>query len=79
MSIQNALNAITKADTDNDWRKSCYTCKSKEELLEKCRDEGSAFSDLELENAFNQLILKCQNEEQANRVNEIKSWFSLFQ
>lgn len=76
--MQNAIDFITRVDTDTTWRKRCYTCNSRAELQEMLKQEGLGFSDLEAENAFNVLLLKCQTYEQADRVKELQSWYNLF-
>ena len=78
MSLQNAINFISKVDSDDDFRKSCYSCKSQAELLERLTKEHIAFTPDEIADAFNVLELKCQTYEQAGRVHEVKAWFTLF-
>jgi hypothetical protein len=78
MSIQNALTFLTSIDTDSSMRKSCYSCKSQTELLEKIEGLGWTFTPHEFEDAINQLLLKCQTYEQADRVKELEGWFRLF-
>jgi predicted ribosomally synthesized peptide with nif11-like leader len=78
MSLQNAIDFISKADSDNDFRKSCYASKSLEELLKVLTEKGMGFTADEIYDAFNVLELQCQTYEQAGRVHELKAWFSLF-
>lgn len=78
MSLQNAIDFISKVDSDNDFRKSCYANKSLEELIKATTENGMGFSPDEMVNAFNVLELQCQTYEQAGRVHELKAWFSLF-
>jgi len=78
MSIQNAINFISKVDSDNDFRKSCYTYKLQSELLRAMNENKMGFTPDEIEDAFNVLELKCQTYEQAGRVKEVKAWFRLF-
>jgi hypothetical protein len=78
MSLQNAINFISKVDSDIDFRKSCYTCKSQVELLESLSKQKMSFTPDEIADAFNVLELKCQTYEQAGRVKEVKAWFTLF-
>lgn len=79
MSLQNAINFISKIDSEPDFRKSCYTNKSRSELLSYLTSEGMKFTIDEIEDAFNVLELKCQTYEQAGRVREVKAWYRLFQ
>ena len=78
MSLQNAIKFITKVDSENDFRKSCYASKTLPELIGKLTKEGMGFTIDEIEDAFNVLLLKCQTYEQAGRVNEVKAWFYCF-
>jgi predicted ribosomally synthesized peptide with nif11-like leader len=78
MSLQNAIDFITKVDSDIDFRKSCYVNKSQVELLEMLKEQGLKFTQDEIADAFNVLELKCQTYEQAGRVKEVKAWFKLF-
>ena len=78
MSIQNAINFISKVDSDNDFRKSCYANKSLAELIESMSKQKMSFTPDEMEDAFNVLELKCQTYEQAGRVKEVKAWYRLF-
>ena len=78
MSLQNAINFISKVDSDTDFRKSCYANKSLEELLEALAKQNMKFTRDEIADAFNVLELQCQTYEQAGRVHELKAWFTLF-
>ncbi len=78
MSLQNAINFISKVDSESDFRKSCYIFKSQAELLEGLATLQMSFTKDEIEDAFNVLELKCQTYEQAGRVKEVKAWFRLF-
>lgn len=79
MSLQNAINFISKVDSDSDFRKSCYKTNSQKELLQMLINDGLGFTLEQIEDAFNVLELKCQTYEQAGRVKEVKAWFRLFQ
>ena len=78
MSLQNAINFITKVDSDSNFRKSLYTAKTLAELIEILSKQEMGFTLDEIEDAFNVLLLKCQTYEQAGRVNEVKAWFYCF-
>lgn len=79
MSIQAAINFISRVDSDGEFRKACYRSNSQTDLLKFTASEGMKFSVDEIEDAFNVLELKCQTYEQAGRVKEVKAWFRLFQ
>lgn len=78
MSIQNAINFISKVDIDSEFRQKCYSNHSQYELLDFTAQQGMKFTVDEIEDAFNVLELKCQTYEQAGRVKEVKAWFRLF-
>ena len=78
MSLQNAINFISKVDLDNDFLKSCYTFKFQAELLQGMAAQQIGFTHAEIEDAFNVLEIKCQTYEQAGCVKEIKAWYQLF-
>lgn len=78
MSIQKAIEFISKVDNDTDFRKSCYANKSLDELLQFTSSQDMSFTEDEIEDAFNMLELKCQTYSQAERVHEVKAWFKLF-
>lgn len=79
MSLQHAIDFISKVDSDSNFRKTCYLYRSQSELLEGMKNQQMGFTVDEIEDAFNVLLLKCQTYEQAGRVNEVKAWFRLFQ
>jgi len=78
MSLQNAINFISKVDSDTNFRKSCYACKSQVDLLNSLALQKMAFTPEEIDDAFRVLELQCQTYEQAGRVKEVKAWFTLF-
>jgi len=78
MSLQNALNFISRVDSDTAFRKSCYASKTLTELIDNLTAIDMPFTIDEIEDAFNVLLLKCDTYEQAGRVNEVKAWFYLF-
>ncbi|MDP4240651.1 MAG: hypothetical protein Q8904_14405 [Bacteroidota bacterium] len=78
MSLQNAINFISNIDTDKDLRRSCYTCRSRTELLEMLKNTNRGFTPEEFANAINMLLFKCQTYEQADRVKELDAWFHCF-
>lgn len=78
MSLQNAINFISRVDSDSDFRKSCYAYKSQADLLQNLSKNKMGFTHDEIEDAFNVLELKCQTYEQAGRVKEVKAWYRLF-
>ena len=78
MSIQNALVFFREIESNADFRKSCYSCKSRKELFEMLDKQDRGFTHDECENAINSMLLKCQTYEQADRIRELHAWFLLF-
>jgi hypothetical protein len=73
MSVGKALEFIRKIDTDEDFRRSCYQYKTKEELKQAFDFDSDEFDD-----AKNMLLVKCQTYEEADLVNEIQMWYNIF-
>jgi hypothetical protein len=78
MSLQHALHAIQRIESDTEWRLSCNSIQSRADLLDRFCSEGYDCTELEMENAFNYLLLRCQTEEQAGRIQALQGWFSIF-
>ena len=78
MSLQNAITFISDVDTDNDLRKSCYSCHSQAELLDLLRNNNRGFTPEEFADAVTMLLFKCQTYEQADRVKQVEAWFYCF-
>lgn len=78
MSLQNALIFLRELESDTVLRKSCYSSKTRRELLEALSEKGFSFTFEEFEDAYRSLLLKCQSYEQAERVHELHAWFMLF-
>ncbi len=79
MSIQAAIDFLTRVQTDVDFRKSCYKFRTKVDILEYLQQEGYSFSEGEFENAINHLLLRCSEESQGYEIHLLQNWFSLFQ
>jgi predicted ribosomally synthesized peptide with nif11-like leader len=78
MSIQHAIDFMSQAQTDPEFRKACYKSKNRTELLAMLQEKGLSFNIDEFEDAVNNLLLHCSTESQAYRVREMESWFKLF-
>jgi len=78
MSIQNALIFFREIESNTELRKSCYTSKTRSELLVALAEKGLSFTFEESEDAYRSLLLKCQSYEQADNVHELHAWFLLF-
>lgn len=79
MSIVNALTFIRRFETDKKLREICNGSKSKAEILKKLEQYDLVFTTGDFEEVINSLLVKCKTYEQAQYVEQIKIWFSLFQ
>lgn len=77
MSIQHAIDFITTAQMDADFRKTLYRCSTQEELQALLRSQDLVFTEDEFQDAVNHLLLRCATESQAYSVHEMKHWFML--
>lgn len=76
MSIQNSMNFINKASADNQFR-ATLNALSPDEITTSLKESGLEFTDHEFEESINLMHVKCQYEEQANRLFEIVNWYRL--
>jgi len=72
MALGKAINFVKQVISDNEFRRNCNKCASKEELLKELD-----FHEGEFEDAINMQLFKCQSYEAANQIQQIKMWFSL--
>ncbi|MFI3331235.1 MAG: Nif11-like leader peptide family natural product precursor [Rikenellaceae bacterium] len=78
MSLQAAINFMNRIQTDDDFRRECYKCKSKSELLAHLSESGYKFEEYEMGNAVNHLIVRCKDEFEAEEIFQLNTWFTLF-
>ena len=78
MSRQNTITFISNVDKSFEFRKSCYSCHSQKELLDMLKEQGMAFTPDEFTDTIKNLLVKCRRYDQADRVKEVRAWFSLF-
>ena len=71
-SVGKAIAFIRTITGNEKLRTECYNCRSKGELYEKL-----GFNDADFEEAVNMQLVKCQTEEEAEYVREIKLWFAM--
>lgn len=72
MPIGNAIKFIKTVGRDTALRQLCNSVESRPKLLGYL-----GFSDEEFDEAFRNQLLKCQTEEQASELNQIRIWFML--
>ncbi|MCK9159235.1 MAG: hypothetical protein WCR45_01285 [Bacteroidaceae bacterium] len=73
MSIHNADKFIKRAVVDEEFRKMCYSFKTKENLIKEMD-----FTPEEFDNVLNSLLFKCMTYDQADVLRQIQIWYSLF-
>ena len=72
MALGKAISFVKSAMYDNEFRRRCNKCVSKEELLKE-----HDFHEGEFDDAINMQLVKCQSYEAADQVQQIKMWFAL--
>ncbi len=78
MPISNAFAFLKRFENEAEFRRSCNTCKTQKELMEMLHSLNLSFTPLELENAFNSLLVQCQSHEQGEYVLQLKMCFASF-
>lgn len=76
MSIQNSINFISDVNSDNDFR-AFLNDLNPNEIPACIKAHGYDFTQHEFEESINLLHVKCQFEEQANRLFEIVNWYKI--
>ncbi len=76
MAINDAMKFIRDSQENSELRKEVNQCKP-EELFDKLKDLGYDFDQAEFEESVNMMHLKCQFEEQANRLMQTDMWFKM--
>lgn len=76
MAINDAMKFIRESQEDRELRKELNQCKP-EEVFDKLKDLGYDFNWDEFEESVNMLHVKCQFEEQANRLMQTDMWFKM--
>ena len=72
MALGKAMSFVKRVISDNDFRRSCNKCVSKEALLNELD-----FHEGEFDDAINMQLFKCQSYEAADQIHQIKMWFAL--
>ena len=70
MAIDRAITFVKRATTESAFRKECYNCQSRQELIERI-----GFDEIEFDDAINMQLVKCQTYEQAEVYQQIRMWF----
>jgi len=70
MAIDRAITFVKRATTEIAFRKECYNCQSRQELIDKI-----GFDEVEFDDAVNMQLVKCQSYEEAEVYQQIRMWF----
>lgn len=76
MAIHDAIKFIKVSQKDKDLRKEVYKLQP-EVIFSKLAQLGYDFNKFEFEEAVNMLHVKCQFEEEANRLMQTQMWFNM--
>jgi hypothetical protein len=75
MSSDNARKFIVRGMGDAALRASLNCADTAEELHQALGEAGLRFSPAEFEQAFNNQLIQCQFEEQADQLKEFRTWW----
>jgi hypothetical protein len=77
MTIGNALGFIERGLHDTNLRKRLNAASSTDECERVLSDENLCFSPHDFDEAFHHRLTKCQIEEEADQIKELKMWWDL--
>ena len=77
MTIGNAMKFIERGLADSALRYRLNSATDPSELENVLSAEKLTFSTHDLDEAFNHRLTQCQEEDEANQINEFKSWWNL--
>ena len=77
MTIAAAKNFIVKASREPAWVQKLNTAQTLEELNEQLLADKFVFSYHEFDEAYNNILTKCQFPAQADALEQIKNWYDL--
>ncbi len=77
MTIAAARKFIVKASREPEWVQMLNTSESASELNSKLADADLVFSYVEFDEAYNNILTKCQFHAQADALEQIRNWYDL--
>ena len=77
MPMTDAINFLHDVLTNDLLRDSLNKAPSHQEIITILRNFSYEFTRFEMDDAYRNLLLNCQNEEQAQLIKEIKQWWDL--
>ncbi|MBN2341113.1 MAG: hypothetical protein JXX29_04025 [Deltaproteobacteria bacterium] len=77
MTIGNAKKFIDQAQVDDDLRRTLNGAETFTELTDRLETLGMTFSAFDFEEAFNNKLVSCQFQEQADQLQELKMWWQM--
>lgn len=72
MALGKAMRFVKDATRDSEFRKSCISFDSKDDLFTHFK-----FDALEFDDAINMELVKCKTYEQAETYQQLRLWFSM--
>ncbi len=79
MGIEKAKTFIRRGMRDSDLRNRLNTSAGREDMLAILEREQLVFTYSEFDEAYHNLLVQCQEEEQAEQLKEFKMWWDLIQ
>ena len=77
MPINSARDFIKRVRQDRAFRKGGYAANSPAEFSQWISAQGYEFSHTEIDDAFRSMLLTAKDEDCAEEVKELKSWYSM--
>ena len=71
MAINDAIKFLNNLKNNPEFRESLYCCDNPKEMEVFARGKGYIFSQDEVHESYNMMLVKCQIKEQAEVLNEI--------
>lgn len=77
MAFKSAIEFIERVRRDTEFRRAACVASLDHVFSEWLAKSEYAFTVPEIQDAFRSMLLKCQDEEAAEEVKELRCWFSL--
>lgn len=72
MALSNAIRFVKDATKDSEFRKSCASFETRDDLLSFYK-----FDALEFDDSINMQLVKCQSYEEAETYQQLRMWFAI--
>ncbi len=77
MTVQNAIRFIERGISDSDLRRRLNTAPDEAACRKVLEEEDLAFSDQEFDEAFHHRLTQCREAEEADQIQEFRTWWDL--